>query len=131
MIKAMQSGSGSISTTHSANAVGAIRKLVTCAMEAGSHVTEAYAERAVAEHIDIIVQVQLDTAPTADGRARRDRYVSEIIAIHPGEDGPATTHVFTPSPHGGPPVPGILPDDYRDLARWGFDLDGYFALAGR
>ncbi|WP_435200899.1 CpaF family protein [Janibacter sp. GS2] len=131
MIKAMQSGSGSISTTHSAHAVGAIRKLVTCAMEAGSHVTEAYAERAVAEHIDIIVQVQLDTAPSDDGVARRDRYVSEIIAIQPGEDGPATTHVFAPSPHGGPPVPGILPDEYRSLARWGFDLDGYFAKAGR
>lgn len=131
MIKAMQSGSGSISTTHSANAVGAIRKLVTCAMEAGSHVTEAYAQRAVAEHIDIIVQVQLDTAPTADGESRRDRYVSEIIAIQPGEDGPATTHIFQPSPQGGPPVPGILPDEYRGLARWGFDLDGYFAKAGR
>lgn len=131
MIKAMQSGSGSISTTHSANALGAIRKLVTCAMEAGSHVTEAYAERAIAEHIDIIVQLQLDTMPTADGEARRERYVSEIIAIHPGEDGPATTHVFQPSPEGGPPVPGILPDDYRSLSRWGFDLDGYFARAGQ
>ena len=129
MVKAMQSGSGSISTTHSANAVGAIRKLITCAMEAGSHVTEAYAERAVAEHIDVIVQLQLDTAPTADGEARRERYVSEIIAIHPGEDGPATTHVFQPNPQGGAPIPGILPDDYRSLARWGFDLDGYFARA--
>lgn len=131
MIKAMQSGSGSISTTHAANAVGAIRKLVTCAMEAGSHVTEAYAERAVSEHIDVIVQLQLDTAPTPDGIARRERYVSEIIAIHPGENGPATTHVFQPGPEGGPPVPGVLPDDYRDLARWGFDLEGYFARAGR
>ena len=60
MIKAMQSGSGSISTTHSANAVGAIRKLITCAMEAGSHVTEAYAQRAIAEHINVIVQLHLD-----------------------------------------------------------------------
>ncbi|WP_068328477.1 ATPase, T2SS/T4P/T4SS family [Janibacter terrae] len=130
MIKAMQSGSGSISTTHSANAIGAIRKLVTCAMEAGSHVTEAYAQRAIAEHIDVIVQVQLDTTPTEDGQARRERYISEIIVIHPGEDGPATTHVFQPSPHGGPPTPGILPDDYRALARWGFDIEGYFARAG-
>ena len=35
MIKAMQSGAGSISTTHAADAPGAIRKLITCAMEAG------------------------------------------------------------------------------------------------
>lgn len=131
MIKAMQSGAGSISTTHSANAVGAIRKLVTCAMEAGSHVTEAYAQRAVAEHIDIIVQLHLDTSSSLGGDARRERYVSEIIVIQPGEDGPATTHVFRPNPDGGEPLAGILPDDYRDLARDGFDLQGYYAQAGR
>lgn len=131
MIKAMQSGSGSISTTHSANAVGAIRKLVTCAMEAGSHVTEAYAQRAVAEHIDVIVQLHLETGTDPDGQPRRNRYVSEIIAVHPGEDGPATTHVFRPNPAGGPPQVGVLPDDYRDLTRFGFDIDGYFAKADR
>ncbi|OAB89127.1 secretion protein [Janibacter melonis] len=127
MIKAMQSGSGSISTTHSANAVGAIRKLVTCAMEAGSHVTEAYAQRAIAEHIDVIVQLHLDTQSSPDGESRRERYVSEIVAVEPGEDGPATTHVFQPNPHGGPPVPGVLPDDYRGLERHGFDIEGYVA----
>ena len=36
MIKAMESGTGSISTTHATDAVAAIRKLVTCAMEAGT-----------------------------------------------------------------------------------------------
>lgn len=127
MIKAMQSGSGSISTTHSADAVGAIRKLITCAMEAGGHVTEAYAQRAVAEHINIIVQLHLDTRPAADGTPRRERYVSEIIAVHPGEDGPATTHVFRPNPDGGEPIPSVLPDDYRELARFGFDIEGYYA----
>lgn len=130
MIKAMQSGSGSISTTHSANAVGAIRKLITCAMEAGSHVTEAYAQRAIAEHINIIVQLHLDTRSSPEGEARRERYVSEIVAVHPGEDGPATTHVYRPNPEGGAPLPGVLPDDYRDLARYGFDIDSYYAASG-
>uniref|UniRef100_UPI000AA32BA3 CpaF family protein n=1 Tax=Kribbia dieselivorans TaxID=331526 RepID=UPI000AA32BA3 len=129
MIKAMQSGSGSISTTHSADAVGAIRKLITCAMEAGSHITEAYAQRAVAEHIDIIVQLTLNTAPLPDGSPRRERYVNEIIAIHPGEDGPATTHVFRPNPMGGAPLPGVLPDEYRSLAQFGFDIEGFFRKA--
>ena len=36
MIKAMESGAGSISTTHAADAEAALRKLVTCAMEAGA-----------------------------------------------------------------------------------------------
>lgn len=41
LIKAVQSGEGSISTTHAANARAAVDKLVTCALEAGPHITEA------------------------------------------------------------------------------------------
>jgi hypothetical protein len=59
MIKAMESGAGSISTTHAANAEAALRKLVTCAMEAGPHVTHEYATRAIAENIDLVVQLHL------------------------------------------------------------------------
>ncbi|MGB8020334.1 MAG: ATPase, T2SS/T4P/T4SS family, partial [Candidatus Nanopelagicales bacterium] len=39
MFRAMQSGAGSMSTTHATDARAAIERLVTCAMEAGSHVT--------------------------------------------------------------------------------------------
>lgn len=130
MIKAMESGAGSISTTHAATAEAALRKLVTCAMEAGAHVTQDYATRAVAENIDLVVQLHLETTPLPDGSARRDRWVSEIIAVTPGEreKGYATTHVFTPSP-AGPAQAGVLPDEYRDLQRYGFDLAGFHAAA--
>jgi pilus assembly protein CpaF len=128
MIKAMQSGAGSISTTHAADASGAIRKLITCAMEAGPQVTESYATRAIAEHIDLVVQLQLETMPMGDGTARRTRWVSEIIAVSPGEreKGYATTQVFRPS-YGRPAVAGVLPDEYRDLEQFGFDLRAYLA----
>jgi pilus assembly protein CpaF len=128
MIKAMQSGAGSISTTHAAGAAGAIRKLITCAMEAGAQVTEAYATRAIAEHIDLVVQLQLETTPLGDGTARRSRWVSEIIAVSPGEreKGYAMTHVFRPG-YGRSAVAGVLPDEYRALERYGFDLRGYLA----
>ena len=131
MIKAMESGAGSISTTHAASAEAALRKLVTCAMEAGAHVTQDYATRAVAENIDLVVQLHLETTPLFDGSARRDRWVSEIIAVTPGEreKGYATTHVFTPS-HSGPAEPGVLPDEYRALERHGFDLPGFYAASG-
>ncbi len=138
MFKAMQSGAGSISTTHAANAVGAIQKLITCALEAGPQVTVAYAERVVAEHIDLVVQLAMDvrTDPST-GQPIRQRRVSEIIAVHPGEDGPAHTHVFRTGAADGPTdtslgtdppsalVPGVLPDDYRSLVRVGFDLREY------
>jgi pilus assembly protein CpaF len=128
MIKAMESGAGSISTTHAANGEAALRKLVTCAMEAGAHVTHEYATRAIAENIDLVVQLQLETTPLAGGAARRDRWVSEIIAVTPGEreKGYATTHVFRAGP-GRVAAAAVLPDEYRDLERHGFDLPGFYA----
>jgi Flp pilus assembly CpaF family ATPase len=127
MLKAMQSGAGSISTTHAATATGAIRKLVTCALEAGPHVTEAYAQRAVAEHIDLVVQLALDTTPRPGGGVLRHRRVHEIVAVEPGEQGNvATTHLFRPGPD-GTAMPAVLPDGYRDLVHHGFDLERYLA----
>lgn len=126
MIKAMESGAGSISTTHAANAESAIRKLVTCAMEAGSHVTAELATSKLAETVDLIVQLHLETTPNPDGTARHDRWVTEILAVTPGEreKGYATTQVFRPAA-GRAAVPGILPDELRALERDGFDLGEY------
>ena len=127
MIKAMESGTGSISTTHASDAVAAIRKLVTCAMEAGPHVTHALATSKLASTIDVIVHLDLRTL-TEGGRSVRRRRVAEIIALDPGEreTGYATTHVFTPDGD-GTAVPAVLPDAYRALAAYGFDLAGYLA----
>jgi pilus assembly protein CpaF len=125
MIKAMESGTGSISTTHASDAVAALRKLVTCAMEAGPHVTQDLATSKLAATIDLIVQLDLRTT-TLNGSSQRLRRVAEIIAITPGEreTGFATTHVFAPA-HDGTAVPAVLPDEYRTLASYGFDLPGY------
>lgn len=127
MIKAMESGTGSISTTHASDAVAAIRKLVTCAMEAGPHVTHALATSKLASTIDLIVHLDMRTT-TVDGCSLRHRHVAEIIAIAPGEreTGYATTHVFAPDINGNA-SPAVLPDEYRRLAADGFDLAGYLA----
>lgn len=127
MIKAMESGTGSISTTHAADAVAAIRKLVTCAMEAGPSVTHALATSKLAATIDVIVHLDLRTV-TDGGRSTRRRRVAEIIALDAGEreTGYATTHVFAPDLDGSA-VPAVLPDAYRALAAYGFDLNTYLA----
>ncbi|MFT4264114.1 MAG: ATPase, T2SS/T4P/T4SS family [Nocardioides sp.] len=127
MIKAMESGTGSISTTHASDAVAAIRKLVTCAMEAGPHVTHALATSKLASTIDVIVHLDMRTI-NEPGRSTRRRRVAEIIALDPGEreTGYATTHVFSPDLD-GMAVPAILPDPYRALAPYGFDLTSYLA----
>ena len=127
MIKAMESGTGPISTTHASDAVAALRKLVTCAMEAGPHVTHALATSKLASTIDLIVHLDLRTVNDG-GVSRRRRRVAEIIAVDPGEreTGYATTHVFT---HGrdGSAVPAVLPDEYRALVADGFDISAYLA----
>jgi pilus assembly protein CpaF len=127
MIKAMESGTGSISTTHAANAVAAVRKLVTCAMEAGPHVTHELATSKLAATVDLIVQLDLQTI-TDNGHSHRHRRIAEVIAISPGEreTGYATTHVFSPDAT-GVATPQVLPEEYRALAAHGFDLAGYLA----
>ena len=131
MIKAMESGTGSISTTHATDAVAAIRKLVTCAMEAGTQVTQELATSKLAATIDLVVHLDLRTT-TQGGSFERTRRVAEIVAVTPGEreTGYATTHVFAPGAD-GTAVPVVLPDEYRALTADGFDLAGYLAAAQR
>jgi pilus assembly protein CpaF len=131
MIKAMESGTGSISTTHASDAVAAVRKLVTCAMEAGPHVTQALATSKLAATVDLIVHLDLQTT-TGPAGPTRQRRVAEIIALDPGEKetGYATTHVFSPDAS-GVATPNVLPDAYRALTAHGFDLSGYLLQQGR
>ncbi len=121
MFKAMQAGAGSMSTTHAHSARAAIERLVTCAMEAGPHVTDTYAYRQVSSHINLIVQTAMRTR--GDHRhPARTRYVTEVIAVEPGENNrPATTSLWTPDPDHDRAVPGTLPAKWvDDLAEFGF-----------
>lgn len=133
MLKAMQSGTGSISTTHAPHGVGAIEKLVTCVMEAGENINHAAAVRAVSAYINVIVHVAKEVEPQRDGTAKVHRYVSEILVLTPGEQqlGYATTTVFKAAAGTRVATPQSLPDQYRPLAGHGFDLAGYIEAQGR
>lgn len=123
MIKAMQSSSGSLSTTHAASARDALRKLITCAMEGGAQNTESYAVAAVTGHVDLVVHMHLQTTRETQTGGRRKRWISEIISVEPGEQamGYATQTVFRPRPN-GPGVANVLPERIRDaLVEQGFD----------
>ena len=127
MIKAMESGTGSISTTHASNAMGAIHKLVTCAMEAGPHISHGLATSKLAATVDLVVHLSLTSGP--DGR--RHRQVTEVLAVSPGEreTGYAATRVFGPGAD-GLARPQVLPDELRDLDRYGLDLASFFTEQG-
>jgi len=131
MIKAMESGTGSMSTTHAANAEACIRKLVTCAMEAGSHVTRDLALEKLSGCLNLIVQLGRRVETLPDGTQRLRRWVSEVVVVEPGEKeiGYSLTHIFGLSSNGPAQATGILPERCKALAGFGFDPDLYQAEA--
>ena len=118
MIKAMESGTGSISTTHAADAVAAVRKLVTCAMEAGPHVTHGLATSKLAATDRPGRPARAWRPPprrrrlAAHAAGRRDHRAGTRASGRPATR-PRTCSAPTPD---GIAVPAVLPDEYRALA---------------
>jgi Flp pilus assembly CpaF family ATPase len=117
MLKAMQSGSGSLSTTHASSAEAAVHKLITCAMEAGAHVTAEYATRAITEAVSFVVQMDMTTTQTPDGHTNRHRWVREVLALQPSDSarGYSTTRVFSTAPGDQIATPETIPHDYAEV----------------
>ena len=130
MLEAMESGSGSLSTTHAASAEAAMPKLINCCMKAGPQVSDDLAARALGHALDLIVHIDLDESTDPDGGTRLRRYVTEIVAVTEGEKdrGYALSQVFKAAAD-GPAIPALLPDHLRKLARHGFDVDTFHAQA--
>lgn len=122
MLNAMESGAGSLSTTHAKDAATTMRKLTSRAMQAG--VPAEVAAEKLAEAIDLVVHITR-TDTIVDGEPARRRVVSEVVAVGPGESlaGWALTGVFTsPEPGSAATSTGLLPDDLGvRLAGVGFD----------
>ncbi len=129
MLKAMESGPGSISTTHARSAEHTIEKLVSCAMEKGPQVTRELAISKLAAAIDVVVYLRADVVDNRDGTFLKRRWVEEVLIVEPSVDaarGYATSPVFTPNSLGQVVATGKL--DHRlghELARHGFDLEAY------
>jgi type IV secretory pathway ATPase VirB11/archaellum biosynthesis ATPase len=128
MVKLMESGSGSISTTHAADGRSAMRKLITCAMEAGPQVSQELAAAKLADTLDLIVHLACDIESDPDGLpVSKRRYISEILEVTPGERprGFATNTIFAPVP-GRCAVARTRPDGmWDDLIAAGFNAIGF------
>lgn len=132
MIKLMESGAGSLSTTHAADASATMRKLITCAMEAGPHVTLELAATKLADTVDFIVQMRCDLDRTPGRPARKIRRVAEILAVEPGEAGRhySLTTIFRSQVRAvgvadTPPIQDVL----ESLIDHGFDHAAFLAEA--
>jgi hypothetical protein len=132
MITLMESGAVSLSTTHAADAYSTMRKLITCAMEAGPHVTMELAATKLADTIDFVVQLHCQIVRTPDGRNRKVRRVAEILAVEPGEENQrySLTSIFRAVPGAcgvaDTPPPRSLLDQ---LVAHGFDYASFLAEA--
>ena len=129
MLAAMNTGhEGSLTTLHANSPRDALARLETMILMAGMDLPLPAIRDHVASSIDIIVHVHLETTPLADGTAQRSRWVAEILTLTPGErdKGYAVQQVFL-APNGGRKAePRVLPDEYRDLAAWGFALEEFY-----
>jgi len=125
MIKAMESGAGSISSTHGKDARSTMAKLVTCAMEAGAPHDLAVAK--LAQTVDVVVQIGLITEPDGKDHYSRTRWVTEIAVVEPGDAGINLDHVFTADR--GTTVAtaagGIKKEMLAELQAEGFDLPAF------
>lgn len=135
MLESMQSGTGSISTTHASDARAALPRLVTAASQQGGHMSEQAVLGSLAQAIDVVVHMSVRTTITDQG-AIKERWVGEILWVTPGERqaGFAGTSVFKAPPGGGAPTPGVLPDEPElldELERNGFDQAGFVRGLGR
>lgn len=135
MLKAMESGPGSISTTHARSADHTIEKLVSCAMEIGPQVTRELAISKLAAAVDIVIYLRSEVVDTGGGTFRKRRWVEEVLIVEPSPDatrGYSTDAVFAPSttgqasPTGQAVATGRLSDRLaHELARHGFALEAY------
>jgi Flp pilus assembly CpaF family ATPase len=131
MIMAMESGSGSLSTTHAASASDTMEKLVSCAMQSGEFTRDS-AVMKLARCLGLVVQLRSMYVRGRDGSVRKRRVVDEVLAITPGEEsaGYAATTVFR-SDADGPAVAFVLPDHLRILTGHGFTANEFLLEAQR
>lgn len=124
MIQAMQSGTGSISTTHARSARDTYNKLVTCCLEVEG-ISEAYANRAIASAINFVAFIKKVNVAAPGQPPRRVRRVTEVVAIELTADGVAFTDIFTT--RNGITRPYTLPPSsfLDDLMEADFDYDAF------
>jgi Flp pilus assembly CpaF family ATPase len=128
-------GAGALATLHSRSATGAVERMVSLCLGARPGWSTAFAYRLIAEAIDLIVHVRMDRVRDETGMVALDRYVDEIIAVSPGEDGrPAFTRIFRPDPRSGLGQRGMptehRPPNFQDYLDAGFDPAVLRAPAG-
>lgn len=132
MIKAMESGAGSLSSTHAKSAGDTMEKLISCALEAGSQISRENAVTKLARSIQLVVHIKEVDQRQADGTIGKVRIVDEIQAISPGEDalGYSYETIFVSAVGDEPARAKLLTPALYGLEDHGFDVAAFLAESG-
>ena len=125
MIKAMESGTGSISTTHAADAVARDRASWSPARWRPARTSPRTRRASSPRPIDLIVQLDLETTPLTDGTAAAAPVGRRDHRPHPGRAGEGLRRPRTssaPHPGGAQPPPTSCPTSTGTWPGTGFDL---------
>jgi Flp pilus assembly CpaF family ATPase len=112
LIKAMEEGAGTLSTTHATDAKACIQKLITCAQESEQAWPSQVVAQKLSDTLNLVVHLCCDTIDDGQGGSQKNRYVDEITAVTPGEatgSGVSLQPVFGRVP-GSPAVAYAVPD---------------------
>jgi pilus assembly protein CpaF len=101
LTRAVNAGCGFLCTVHANSARDAVDALVNAALMAGENVTERIVRRVFGEALDVVVHVDRDDVPRADGHVRRR--ITEILAVVPSlADGETYEPIFVRDGLGAP-----------------------------
>jgi pilus assembly protein CpaF len=108
LTRAVNAGCGFLCTVHANSAVDAINALVNAALMAGENVSERIVRKVFVEALDLVVHVDRDDAPRADGRT--SRRITEITAVVPSlADDQTCEPIFVRDGTGRLEWTGVLP----------------------
>lgn len=121
MLESMQGSIGSVSTMHSKSAWDTVERIVTLVTGARANVDTAFAQRLVAQNVDLIIHIGMVDESHLPG-GRKHRFVDEVMALGLGDEGQVTRdHLWKPGPDGRAVPTGKEPPWIGELELHGFD----------
>jgi Flp pilus assembly CpaF family ATPase len=126
MLRALGNGAaGGMCTLHAASATAVFDRIASLGQLADPPMPVDAAYRWTAQAIDLVVHIRRTDHNEGGGRARRERFVDEVLAVGPvGDSGrPDITRLYRPRAGDGHAEPDVHPDQrlLTDLVRCGFD----------
>jgi Flp pilus assembly CpaF family ATPase len=126
MLRALGNGAaGGMCTLHAASAEAVFDRIASLGQLADPPMPVDAAYRWTAQAIDLVVHIRRTDHHDSGGQARRERFVSEVLAVGPvGDSGrPDITRLYRPRTGDGHAEPDVHPDQQllANLVRSGFD----------